>query len=123
MKSTSVRSALNCLFHVLLHLYLLTAGKCQRPGADMAGHAQGQGIHVDIIAGELLQNLVLVSFSSLLIGCVGDLQPDVLILCHTPETVLNILFDSTDHNGFALVGGAGLGKGVQLLPLDLQHGL
>ena len=47
----------------------------------------------------------------------------MLILGHTSKTVLNILFDGVDHNGLALVGGAGLGESIQLFPLDLQYRL
>ena len=86
----------------------------------MAGHTQGQGINMDVISRELFQNFVPVSPGGFLVGRMGNLEPDMLIHGHTSKTVLNILFDGVDHNGLALVGGAGLGESIQLFPLWLS---
>ena len=78
---------------------------------------------MDVIPGKLRQNLLFICQCRLQVGCVGDLQPDMLVLGHAAETGLNVVFHGVDHDALALVGGPGLGKGIQLVPLDLQHGL
>ena len=78
---------------------------------------------MDVIPGKLCQYFLFICQCRLQVGCVGDLQPDMLILCHAAETGLNVVFHGVDHDTFALVSGPGLGKGIQLVSLDLQHGL
>ena len=54
---------------------------------------------------------------------ISNLQPDVLVLRHAAETLVDVLLNSIDHHGFALRGGSGLCKGIQLFTLNGQHRL
>ena len=78
---------------------------------------------MDIIAGEFRFHFR----TELLCGCsvigIGNLQPDVLVLRHAAETLVDVLFNSIDHHGLALRGGSCLCKGIQLFSLNSQYRL
>ena len=57
---------------------------------------------MNIIAGEFR-----LYFSAELLCCgpvvgIGNLQPDMLVLRHAAKTLVDVLFNSIDHHGFAL---------------------
>ena len=54
---------------------------------------------------------------------ISDLQPDVLILCHAAETLVDVLLNSIDHHGLALRGGSGFCKSIQFFTLNGQYRL
>ena len=57
---------------------------------------------MDIIAGEFRLYLGAKLFCCSSVVGIGNLQPDMLVLRHAAKTLVDVLFNSIDHHGFAL---------------------
>lgn len=78
---------------------------------------------MDVIAGKFRFNFRAELLCSCSVMGIGNLQPDVLVLRHAAETLIDVLFDGIDHHGLALGCGSGLCEGVQFFSLNGQYRL
>ena len=78
---------------------------------------------MDVIAGKFRFHFGTELLCSCSVMGISNLQPDVLVLRHAAETLIDVLFDGIDHHGLALGGGSGLCEGIQFFTLNGQYRL
>ena len=57
---------------------------------------------MDVIAGKFRFHFGTELFCCGSVMGIGNLLPDMLVLCHAAETLVDILFNSIDHHSLAL---------------------